>query len=50
MLDIMKMSTKEKVSLLLSKGFNCEEIAEKLDKHPVYIRRVRQQIKGEEEA
>jgi len=35
----------EKVSNLLSKGFNSVEIAEKLQKHEVTIRNVKRQLK-----
>ena len=45
--DIMKMKTKEKVSYLLSKGLNCEEIAKEIDKHPVWIRQLRSDLKKE---
>ena len=45
--NILKLKTKEAVKHLLSKGYNCEEIADKLKKNPEYIRRVRRQIRQE---
>lgn len=46
-LDLLKMKTKAAIKYLLSQGYNCEEIAVKLQKHSEYIRRARRRIKEE---
>lgn len=46
---VQKMKTKEAVKYLLYQGYNCVNIAAKLDKHVVWIRNVRRQIKKESE-
>jgi len=39
---------KEKVSKLLSRGFNCTEIAQKLKVHPVTVRWIKVSLKRSE--
>ena len=46
--DILTMTTKEKVKYFMQnptqETSNCEKIAKKLNKHPVYIRELRREI------